>query len=61
MKNEHEQKINALARREQDAKKQVHFSFLIRSLFQSISFQITGDHLGTNVSRMDGNDGKTSQ
>ena len=40
MKNEHEQKINALARREEDAKKQVHFLFLFdhylnRFLFKS--------------------------
>ncbi len=58
MKKEHSEKMADLCNREEEAKKQVKFLSFI-SFFFSIN-QIKGGNLGTNVSRMDGNHGKTS-
>jgi len=57
MKREYQEKMETLARREEEAKKQVQFLFLFQIYF--IFFLTIGCHLGTNVSGMDGNYGKT--
>jgi hypothetical protein len=57
MKREYQEKMETLARREEEAKKQVQFFFYFK--FISYFFFTIGCHLGTNVSRMDGNYGKT--
>ncbi len=57
MKREHQDKMEDLFRREEEAKKQVQLFIFI--LFNLFFFLNKGCNLGTKVSRMDGNDGKT--
>jgi hypothetical protein len=59
MKKEHDEKMAHLFHREEEAKKQVDLLYFDSFLFFNLLNK--GCDLGTNVSRMDGNDGKTSQ
>ena len=62
MKKEHSEKMAQLAQKEEEAKKQVRILFVHFSAKQDyyVYFHL-GGNMGTNVSRMDGNNGKKSQ